>query len=34
MMTVEEAETTYEGLRERDRTIASLQSKQRMISLF
>jgi hypothetical protein len=29
-----EAEARYEALRERDRTVASLQSKQRMIAVF
>ena len=34
MLRLEEAEARYEALRERDRTIASLQSKQRMIPVF
>lgn len=34
MKSLEEAEAVYEGLRERDRTIASLQSKQRMVPMF
>ncbi len=34
MKSLDEAEAIYEGLRDRDRTIASLQSKQRMVTLF
>lgn len=34
MRTLDDAEALYHGLRERDRTIASLQSKQRMVALF
>ena len=34
MIRLDEAETRYEALRERDRVIASLQSKQRMLPLF
>jgi hypothetical protein len=34
MLRLDEAEARYEALRERDRTIASLQSKQRMIPVF
>lgn len=34
MKSLDEAEAIYEGLRDRDRTIASLQSKQRMVALF
>jgi hypothetical protein len=34
VLRLEEAQTRYEALRERDRTIASLQSKQRMIPVF
>jgi hypothetical protein len=34
VLRLEEAEARYEALRERDRTIASLQSKQRMIPVF
>ncbi|MBL4683132.1 MAG: hypothetical protein JKY37_00970 [Nannocystaceae bacterium] len=34
MRSLDEAEGIYDGLRERDRTIASLQSKQRMVTLF
>src|SRR5688572_6089447 len=34
MRTLDEADALYHGLRERDRTIASLQSKQRMVTLF
>lgn len=33
-MRLEEAEARYEALRERDRVIASLQSKQRMLPMF
>jgi hypothetical protein len=31
---LDEAEARYEALRERDRTVASLQSKQRMVAVF
>ena len=34
MQPLEELEGRYDALRDRDRTIASLQSKQRMISTF
>ena len=34
MMELEEAEAVFDGLRERDRMIASLQSKQSMVGLF
>jgi hypothetical protein len=34
VLRLEEAELRYEALRERDRVIASLQSKQRMIPVF
>jgi hypothetical protein len=34
MQRIEELEGRYDALRERDRTIASLQSKQRMLSTF
>lgn len=34
MRSLDDAEALYHGLRERDRTIASLQSKQRMVALF
>lgn len=34
VLRIDEAEARYEALRERDRTIASLQSKQRMIPVF
>ena len=34
MLPLEELEGRYDALRDRDRTIASLQSKQRMISTF
>ncbi len=34
MRSLDDAEALYHGLRDRDRTIASLQSKQRMIALF
>lgn len=34
MQSLEELEGRYDALRDRDRTIASLQSKQRMISTF
>jgi hypothetical protein len=34
MIRLDEAEARYEALRERDRIIASLQSKQRMIPMF
>lgn len=31
---LDDAEAIYEGLRDRDRTVASLQSKQRMVAMF
>jgi predicted component of type VI protein secretion system len=34
MRSLDEAEALYHGLRDRDRTIASLQGKQRMVALF
>lgn len=34
MLRLDEAEARYEAIRERDRVIASLQSKQRMLSVF
>lgn len=34
VLQIEQAEARYEALRERDRTIASLQSKQRMVPVF
>lgn len=34
MRSIEELEGRYDALRERDRTIASLQSKQRMVTTF
>jgi hypothetical protein len=34
MVRLDEAENRYEALRERDRVIASLQSKQRVLTLF
>jgi hypothetical protein len=34
MRSLDEAEALYQGLRDRDRTIASLQSKQRMVAMF
>ena len=34
MKSLDEVEAVYEGLRDRDRTIASLQSKQRMVPMF
>jgi hypothetical protein len=34
VIALDEAEARYEALRERDRTIASLQSKQRMVAVF
>jgi hypothetical protein len=34
MRSLDDAEALYHGLRERDRTIASLQSKQRMVAMF
>ena len=34
MKSLADAEALYEGLRDRDRTVASLQSKQRMVTMF
>jgi hypothetical protein len=34
MLRLEDAEARYEALRERDRVVASLQSKQRMLTVF